>query len=137
MVAGGDPRRVGRIGEYLHAQGVLPRRWVVVVVVGEHHVDGGPCSGGRRLGWSWISSGRAAEVKLKLGLAHWVLEEATDEVWASGMASPEWIELVAEADRGGRSWGRRPPRGPPSGLAGYWWGAVVVRARERARDSIL
>ena len=77
------------IGEYLHAQGVLPRQWVVVVVVGEHHVDGGPCSGGRRLGWSWILSARAAEVKLKLGLAHWVLEVATDKVWASGMASPE------------------------------------------------
>ena len=89
MVAGGDPRRVRRIGGYLRAQCVLPRRWVVVVVAGEHHVDGGPCSGGRRLGWSWISSGRAAEVKLKLGLAHWVLEVATDEVWASGMASPE------------------------------------------------
>ena len=89
MVAGGDPRQVGRIGEYLRAQGVLPRRWVVVVVVGEHHVDGGPCCGGRRLGWSWISSGRAAKVKLKLGLAHWVLEVATDEVWASGMASAE------------------------------------------------
>ena len=108
-----------------------------MVVVGKHHVDGGPCSGGWRLGWSWISSGRAAEVKLKQGLGHWVPEETTDEVWAAGMASPEWIELVAEADWGGRSWGRRPPRGPPSGLAGYWWGAVVVRARERARDLFL
>ena len=137
MVAGGDPRRVGRIEEYLRAQGVLPRRCVVVVVVGEHHVDGGPCSGGRRLGWSWFSSGRAAEVKLKPGLGHLVPEETTDKVRAARVASPEWIELVAEADRGGRSWGRRPPRGPPSGLAGYWWGAVVVRARERARDSIL
>ena len=77
------------IGEYLRAQGVLPRQWMVVVVVGEHHIDGGPCSGVRLLGWSWISSGRAVEVKLKLGLAHWVLEVATDEVWASWMASPE------------------------------------------------
>ena len=88
MVAGGYPRRGGGIGWYLRAQRVLLRRGVVVVVVGEHHVDGGPCSGGRRLGWSWISSGRAAKVKLKLGLAHWVLEEATDEVWVPGMASP-------------------------------------------------
>ena len=105
MVAGGDPRRGRGIGGYLRAQGAIPRRWMVVVVVGEHHVDGGPCSGGRRLGWSWISSGRAAEVKLKPGLDHWVLEETTDEVCAAGMASPEWIELVAEADQGGRSWG--------------------------------
>ena len=89
MVAGGDPRRGRVIGGYLRDQYTLPRLWVVVVVVGEHHVDGGPCSGGRRLGWSWISSGRAAKVKSKLGLAHWVLEVATDEVWASGMASPE------------------------------------------------
>ena len=93
---------------------------MVVVVAGEYHVDGGPCSGGRRLGWSWISSGRAAEVKLKPGLDHWVHEKTTDEVWEAGLASPEWIELVAEADRGGRSWGRRPPRGPPGGLAGFW-----------------
>ena len=89
MVAGGDPRRGKGIGWYLHVQRVLPRRGVVVAVAGEHYVDGGPCSGGQRLGWSWISSGRAAKVKSKLGLAHWVLEVATDEVWASGMASPE------------------------------------------------
>ena len=89
MVAGGDPRRGRGIGRYQSDQRVLPRRGVVVLVAGEHHVDGGPCSGGRQLGWSWISSGRAAKVKSKLGLAHWVLEVATDEVWASGMASPE------------------------------------------------
>ena len=88
MVAGGDPRRGRGIGGYLRAQGAIPRWLVVVVVVaGEHYVDGGPCSSGRRLGWSWISLGRAAEVKLKLGLAHCVPEVATDEVWASGMAS--------------------------------------------------
>ena len=46
-------------------------------------------------------SGRAAEVKLKPGLSHWVPEETTDEVRAARVASPEWIELVAEADRGG------------------------------------
>ena len=33
-------------------------------------------------------------------------EKTTDEVWEAGMASPEWIELVADVDRGGRSWGR-------------------------------
>ena len=89
MVADGDPRRGRGIGGYQRVHRVLPRRWVVVVVAGEHYVDSGPCSGGRLLGWSWISLGRAAKVKSKLGLAHWVLEVATDEVWASGMASPE------------------------------------------------
>ena len=75
--------------------------------------------------------------QIEAGLDHWVPEETTDEVRAARVASPEWIELVAEADWGGWSWERRPPRGPPSGLAGYWWGVVVVRARERGRDSIL
>ena len=91
MVADGDPRRGRGIGGYLRAQGAIPRRLVVVVVAGEYHVDGELCSGGRRLGWSRGSSERA-----------------------------ERVEVVAEADRGGRSWGRRPPRGPPSGLAGLW-----------------
>ena len=118
VVAGVEPRRVREIGVYQEYQRVLPRRWVVVVVVGEHHVDGGPCSGGRRLGWSWISSGRAAKAKLTLGLAYWVIEEAIGEIWAPGTASPERIEVEAEAERGGRSRGRRAPRGSPSGWAG-------------------
>ena len=120
MVAGGDPRRGREIGEYLHAQGAIPRRLVVVVVAGEHCVDGGPCSDGRWFGRRWSSPERAARIKLRGGLDYWVQERATDEVWAPEMASPEWIELEAEAGRGGRSWGRRPPRGPPSGLAGCW-----------------
>ena len=91
VVAGGDPRRGREIEEYLRAQGAIPRQLVVVVVAGEYHVDGELCSGGRRLGWSRGSSERA-----------------------------ERVEVAAEADRGGRSWGRRPPRGPPSGLAGCW-----------------
>ena len=99
MVAGGDPRRGRVIGGYLRDQYTLPRLWVVVVVAGEYHVDGGPCFGGWWLGWRWISLGRAAKAKLTLGLAHWVLEEAIDEIRAPGTASPERIELVAEADR--------------------------------------
>ena len=55
-----------------------------------------------------------------LALAYWVLEGVTDGVWAPETASLERIVVEAEADRGGRSWGRRPPRGPPSGLAGRW-----------------
>jgi hypothetical protein len=41
---------------------------VVELVVGEHHVDGGFYSGGRRFGRWWISLRRAADVKLGLGL---------------------------------------------------------------------
>ena len=93
---------------------------MVVVVAGEYHVDGKLCSSGRRLGWSRDSSERAAKDKSMLALAYWVLEEAIDKIWAPGTASPERIEVEAEVDRGGRSWGRRPPRGPPSGLAWCW-----------------
>ena len=71
MVAGGDPRRGREIGGYLHVQGAIPRRLVVVVVAGEYHVDGELCSGGRRLGWSWDSSERAAVIKLRRGLGFW------------------------------------------------------------------
>ena len=63
MVTGGDPRRGRGIEEYLRAQGAIPCRLVVVVVAGEHCVDGGPCSGGRQLGQSWILPEIAARVK--------------------------------------------------------------------------
>ena len=120
MVAGGDPRRGRGIRGYLRVQGAIPRRLVVVVVAGEYHVDGELCSSGRRLGWSRNSSERAAEIKLTRGLGFWWLERVTDGVWAPEMASPERIVVEAAADQGGRSWGRRPTRGPPSGLAGRW-----------------
>ena len=120
MVAGGDPRRGRGIGGYLRDQGTFPHRLVVVVVAGEYHVDGELCSGGRRLGWSRDSSERAAKDKLMLALAYWVLEGVTNGVWAPEAASPERIVVEAEADRGSRSWGRRPPRGPPGGLAELW-----------------
>ena len=68
MVAGGDPRRGREIEEYLRVQGAIPRRLVVVVVAGEYHVDGEPCSGRRRFGWSRALSERAAEVELVRGL---------------------------------------------------------------------
>ena len=71
VVAGGDPRRGREIGGYLRVQGTLPRRLVVVVVVGEHHVDGELCSGGRRFGWLRTSSERAAVIKLRRGLGFW------------------------------------------------------------------
>ena len=48
-----------------------------------------------------------------------MLERVADEVRASETASPERIEMEAEAERGGRSQGRRAPRGSPSGWAGF------------------
>ena len=45
---------------------------MVELVVGEHHVDGGLYSGGWLFGRWWISPGRAADVKLRLGLEEWV-----------------------------------------------------------------
>ena len=63
VVAGGDPRRGRGVGRYLRDQHVLPRLWVVVVVAGEHRVDGGSCFGGRQFGQSWISPEGAAGIK--------------------------------------------------------------------------
>ena len=120
MVAGGDPRRGMVIRGYQCAHRVLLQRWVVVLVAGEQHVDGGLNSGGRWFGRGWSSSERAVKDKLMLALAYCVLEGVTGGVWAPETASPERIVVEAEADRGGRSWGRRPPRGPPSGLVGRW-----------------
>ena len=68
VVADGDPRRGKGIGWYLRVQYALPRRWVVVVVAGEHYVNGGPFSGGRWFGSSWILPEGAAGVKLEWGL---------------------------------------------------------------------
>ena len=91
MVAGGDPWRGKGIGWYLRAQCIIPRRWVVVVVAGEHCVDGGPGSGERRFGRGWLSPESAAKGKLKWGLVFWVLKGIADEVWVPGTASPERI----------------------------------------------
>ena len=89
MVAGGDPRRGREIGEYLRVQGALPCRLVVVVAVGEHHVDGEPCSGGRRFGWLRTSSERAVKIKLGRGLDLWRWYEVTGESRVAEEFSPE------------------------------------------------
>ena len=47
-----------------------------------------------------------------------MLVRAADEVRAPETASPERIKVEYEAERGGRSRGRRAPRGSPSGWAG-------------------
>ena len=67
VVAGVEPRRDREIGVYQELQRVLPRRWVVDLVVGEHHVDGDTFSGGRRLGRWWRTPVGAANLELKRG----------------------------------------------------------------------
>ena len=115
MVAGGEPQRGKGIGWYLRAQCIIPRRSVVVVIAGEKCVDGSPGSGGRQFGRGWLSPESAAKGKLKWGLDSWVLERVADEVRTPGTASLERIEVEAEAEWGGRSRGRRAPRGSSSG----------------------
>ena len=114
MAAGVDPWRGRGSGWYLRTHGALPCLWVVELVIGEHHVDGGLQSDGRWFGRWWISPGRAATIKLGLGLEEWVHDEAAGKVWEAGVVSPEGIVPEPKADRGGRSRGRRPPRGLPS-----------------------
>ena len=65
-----------------------------------------------------------------------MLERVVDEVRAPETASPERIEVEAEAERGGRSRGRRAPRGSPSGWAGFSGVEEVCRGREQARGAI-
>ena len=89
MVAGGDPRQGRVIGRYLRDQHILPRLWEVEVVAGEHCVNGGPCSGGRRFGQSWTASERAVKIKLEWGLDSKLPERVADEVRAPETASPE------------------------------------------------
>ena len=89
VVAGCDPRSGRGKGGYLRVHWGLPHLWVVELVVGEHHVNGGLNSGGRWFGRCWISSGRATKVELKLGLEYWVHQRAADAVWEAEVASPK------------------------------------------------
>ena len=66
-VADVEPRRVREIGVYQEYQRILPRRWVVDLGVGEHHVDGDTFSGGRRLGDGGELRWCAAKFELKRG----------------------------------------------------------------------
>ena len=72
VVAGVDPRRGRVIAGYLWIHGVLPRRWVVDLAVGEHHVDGDTISGGQWFGRGWNSPVGAANSKLVRGLERWM-----------------------------------------------------------------
>ena len=51
VITGVDPRRGRGSGGYLRTHGALLRLYMVELVVGEHHVDGGLNSGGRWFGW--------------------------------------------------------------------------------------
>ena len=102
------------IGGYLRDQCTFLRLWVVVVV-GEHCVDDGPCSGGRRFGQSWISLEGAAVFKLKWGLAYWRWYGAMSKSRAAEEFSPKRMLPEPEADGGGQSRRRKAPRGSPSG----------------------
>ena len=77
VVAGVEPRRGREIGGYQEFQGVLPRRWVVDLVVGEHHVDDDTFSGGRWFGRWWRTPVGAANSELKHGSGEWMHKEAT------------------------------------------------------------
>ena len=77
VVAGVEPLRDKEIGVYQEVQRVLPRRWVVDLAVGEHHVDGDTFSGGRRLGRWWRTPVGAANSELKRGSGEWMHREAT------------------------------------------------------------
>ena len=85
VVAGVEPRRGREIGGYQEVQCVLPRRWVVDLVVGEHHVDGDTFSGGRRLGRWWRTPVGAANSELKHGLGEWMHREANGKRWEAGV----------------------------------------------------
>ena len=55
--------------------------------------------------------GESCEDQIEEGVRLLVARGVTDGVWAPETTSPERIELVAEAERGSRSRGRRAPRG--------------------------
>ena len=77
VVAGVEPRRDREIGVYQELQRVLPRRWVVDLTDGEHHVDGDTFSGGRWFGRWWGTPVGAANSKLTRGSEEWMHLETT------------------------------------------------------------
>ena len=124
MVAGVEPRRVREIRVYQEVQCVRPHRWVVDLVVGEHHVDGDTFSGGRRLGRWWRTPVGAANSELKRGSGEWMHKGATGKSWG--------LEVHARgANRAGSRGGSRRPESrkkAPSGLF-QWLGGVLEVCR--------
>jgi len=76
-----DHRGSGGRRGYRRVPGVLPRRVVVEVVAGVHHVDGELNSGGWWLRWLVDRFGRAREFKLACGMDVRGHEVATDGIW--------------------------------------------------------
>jgi len=77
-----------------------------------------PADGG--VGCCWISPRSLPNTKLRRGSERVVDRMITGRIWEEERLGPERIELGPEADRGGRSWGRRPPRVLLVGLAELW-----------------
>ena len=80
---------------------------------------------------------RAASFKLKCGSERGMHGEATGKRWEAEVHARERIELDPVAGRGGRSRGRRPPRGSSSGSACSRGSVVLVVARVEARGLYL
>ena len=80
---------------------------------------------------------RAASFKLKCGSEREMHGEVTGKRMEAEEHTRGRIGLDPVAGRGGRSWGRRLPRGSSSGLAWYWWCVEVVWVRVRARGLLL
>ena len=79
----------------------------------------------------------AANSELKRGSGEWMHKEATGKSWGVEVHARERIELDPMAGRGGRSWGRKLPRGSSSGLVWSRWSAEVVWVRVEARGLYL
>ena len=57
----------------------------------------------------------------------------TGKLWEEGRLGPERIELATRGGSGGRSWGRRPSRGPLMGLAGFCGEVERCRGKRRGK----
>ena len=79
----------------------------------------------------------AANSELKRGSGEWMHREATGKRWEAEVHARERIELDPVAGRGGRSRGRKLPRGSSSGLVWSRWSAEVVWVRVKARGLYL
>ena len=123
-VAGVEPRRVREIGVYQEYQRVLPRRWVVDLGVGEHHVDGDTFSGGRRLGRWWGTPVVCCKLRIEARVRR---RDALESYWQEMGGRGARTGANRAGSRGGS---RRPElrKETSSGLF-QWLGRVLVECR--------